>query len=172
MYYPIHLQIDDMDIAIIGGGQVAWRRCQFFLEAGKRVRVVAKAFLPQFQEVSGQLELIESSFHPSHLLGCGLVIAATDDSRLNDEIAALCRAQKKLVNVASRGEGSDFITPAVVKRGDVILTVSTSGKSPALSAKIKGDLERRYGEEIAVLAREEGLLRKQGQGCKNKWPKA
>ena len=146
MYYPIHLDIKDMNITIIGGGKIAFRKCQFFLENNKYVTVVAKAFIPEFKEVeAGAIKLIQDEYRHSYIDDSFLVIAATDDVLLNEEIGLYCQGRQKLVNVASDVRMSNFIIPGQVQRGDLLLSVSTGGKNPRLTKEIKEKLQREYG---------------------------
>jgi precorrin-2 dehydrogenase/sirohydrochlorin ferrochelatase len=152
MYYPIHLQLADMKITIIGGGKIALRKCQFFRENEKPVTVVAKAFIPEFKEFQGPgLELIQDEYCHRYIDDSFLVIAVTDDTKLNGEIGAYCRARQKLVNVASDASLSNFIIPGVVQRGELLMSVSTSGRNPSLAKEIKEQLHQQYGPEYAEM---------------------
>lgn len=147
MYYPIHLDIKDLTITIIGGGPIAYRKCQFLVESGKHVTVVAKDFTPEFTTISDQVTLIKDTYNPSYIEESFLVIAATDDRQLNADIGAYCKAKQKLVNVASDQAQSNFIIPGQIKRGDLLLSVSTSGKNPTFAKTIKTQLQQLYGPE-------------------------
>ncbi|MCL1989621.1 MAG: bifunctional precorrin-2 dehydrogenase/sirohydrochlorin ferrochelatase [Defluviitaleaceae bacterium] len=144
MYYPIHLDLSQFKVTLIGGGKIAFRKCQFFIELGKPVTVVAKTFIPEFMACGNKVTLIQAAYEPRHIADSQLIIAATDDRRLNEEIGDYCRSQKKLVNVASDKQQSNFIIPSQIKSGDLLFSVSTSGKHPRLTKKIKGELKKLY----------------------------
>jgi precorrin-2 dehydrogenase/sirohydrochlorin ferrochelatase len=84
-----------------------------------------------------------------HLEGAVLVIAATDDAGANRRVGAACRARGIPVNAVDQPEDCTFIVPAVVRRGDLLLAVSTSGRSPALARAVREELEARFGPEYA-----------------------
>jgi len=150
MYYPIHLDLTDINITIIGGGKIAFRKCQFFLEKKKPVTLVAKDFIPEFKGVQKKgLNLIQDEYCQSYIEGSFLVIAATDDVMLNEEIGRYCKSKGKLVNVASDASLSNFIIPSIISRGDLLLSVSTSGKNPSLTKEIKQQLQQRYGDNYS-----------------------
>jgi precorrin-2 dehydrogenase/sirohydrochlorin ferrochelatase len=88
------------------------------------------------------------------------VIGATNDEDLNRRISADAAAFNLLCNIADRPEKCNFILPAIVQRGDLVLTVSTSGKSPALAKKLRSDLEKQFGEEYAWMLKLMGAIRR------------
>jgi len=155
MYVPIHLDVRDMNIAVIGGGEIAWRKCQFFIVNKIPVTVVAKTFISDFKEPSSEkITLIEAAYKVDDIKDSHLVIAATNDAVLNDEIGAYCKAEGKLVNVASSALASNFIMPGIVQRSDLLLSVSTSGKNPSLAKSIKQELQEQYGPEYEKIVQE------------------
>jgi precorrin-2 dehydrogenase/sirohydrochlorin ferrochelatase len=88
-----------------------------------------------------------------------LVIGATDNEELNRRISADARDRKVLCNIADRPEICDFILPSIVHRGDLIIAISTSGKSPAFAKKLRKDLEKKFGNEYAEFLRLMGAIR-------------
>ena len=146
MYYPINLRIDDMKIVIIGGGKVAYRKCINFLAFNKRVLVVSKEFIEEFEGIKNQIEMIKDSYDEKYIKDAFVVVAATNNKEVNHKIGIYCRQYNKLVNVVDDKELSNFTVPSFVKRGDLLLSVSTGGKSPSLSSKIRKDLEDVYDE--------------------------
>lgn len=150
MYFPIHLDVCEMKITLVGGGKIAWRKCQFFIHNKIPVTVVAKEFLPAFKKLPGEIvRCMKEEYKVDHIRDSDLVIAATNNAELNAEIGAYCKQQGKLVNVASSTSISNFIMPGIVQRGDLLLSVSTSGKSPSLTKEIKQALQKQYGPEYA-----------------------
>ena len=95
----------------------------------------------------------------SCLTGAALVIGATDNERVNTQIASDARSRGIPVNIVDKPALCDFILPSVVERGDLLVAVSTGGKSPALAAKLREDLEEMFGPEYAVLVEILGKLR-------------
>jgi precorrin-2 dehydrogenase/sirohydrochlorin ferrochelatase len=145
--YPLLLDVSDRLIVIVGGGEVAVRKAIGLLDAGaKRVRMIAprgSAHMPD------SVERIYDAYRREHLQSAGLVFAATDDPHVNVHVLRDARAMNILVCRADADEGNsgDFATPAMLRRGPVLVTVSTGG-SPALAkmlrATIEGNLDPRF----------------------------
>ncbi|WP_455539005.1 precorrin-2 dehydrogenase/sirohydrochlorin ferrochelatase family protein [Terrisporobacter sp.] len=146
MYYPINLKIDNVKIVIIGGGKVAYRKCMNFLAFNKKVLVVSKDFIEEFEEIKNHIEIIKDNYHEKYIKDAFVIVAATNNKEVNKEIGIYCREHGKLVNVVDDVELSNFTVPSFVKRGELLLSVSTGGKSPSLSSKIRKNLEEIYDE--------------------------
>ena len=146
MFYPINLKIDDMKIVIIGGGKVAYRKCMNFLAFNKKVKVISQEFIEEFEEIKDQIEMIKDSYDEKYIKDDFVVVAATNNKEVNHKIGIYCRQYNKLVNVVDDKDLSNFTVPSFVKRGDLLLSVSTGGKSPSLSSKIRKDLEEVYDD--------------------------
>ena len=146
MFYPINLKIDDMKIVIIGGGKVAYRKCMNFLAFNKKVKVISQDFIEEFEEIKDQIEMIKDSYDEKYIKDDFVVVAATNNKEVNHKIGIYCRQYNKLVNVVEDKDLSNFTVPSFVKRGDLLLSVSTGGKSPSLSSKIRKDLEEVYDD--------------------------
>ena len=143
---PINLKIDDMNIIIIGGGKVAYRKCINFLAFNKKVRVISKDFIEEFEGLKDCIDTIKDNYDEKYIKDAFVVVAATNNEDVNREIGLYCREHGKLVNVVDNANLSNFTVPSFVKRGDLLLSVSTGGKSPSLSSKIRKDLEEVYDE--------------------------
>ncbi|WP_434794082.1 Precorrin-2 dehydrogenase [Terrisporobacter petrolearius] len=146
MYYPINLKKNDMKIVVIGGGKVAYRKCINFLAFNKKVIVVSEEFIKEFEDIKGEIEIIKDSYNEKYIKDAFVVVAATNNKDVNHKIGTYCREYAKLVNVVDDIDLSNFTVPSFVKRGDLLLSVSTGGKSPSLSAKIRKELEEVYDE--------------------------
>ncbi|HEX4792822.1 MAG TPA: bifunctional precorrin-2 dehydrogenase/sirohydrochlorin ferrochelatase [Humisphaera sp.] len=144
--YPLLLDVCDRPILIIGGGAVAARKAVGVIAAGaNQVRCVS----PTFQaELPASVERIVAEYNPKHLDGAKLVFAATDRSDVNAAVVRDCRARGIWVNRADSDEAEpgDFVTPAKLEEGPVIVAVSAG--SAALSAAIRDQIakaiDRRY----------------------------
>ena len=149
LFYPVNINLDNMEIIIVGGGKVALRKCMNFLDFGKSVTVLAPEFDSRFLEIGNKVDLIEDTFKEEYIEKFDIVVAATDNKEVNEEIACICRKKSKLINVVDSRDLSDFTVSSYVKRGDLLIGISTGGKIPALSAKIRRDLEEIYDESFA-----------------------
>jgi precorrin-2 dehydrogenase/sirohydrochlorin ferrochelatase len=158
-YYPLHLDLTGKLCLVVGGGPVAERKVSGLLESGARVRVVCLEATPELQREAavGRIELILSAYQSDHLAGACLAFAATDREEINAAIAADAVARNVWVNRADIYAAGDFIAPAVVRRGDLCLSVSTGGNQPLLTARLAEELAQRYGPDygdyIALLGR-------------------
>jgi len=161
-YYPIQLDVRGRRCLVVGGGGVGTRKADTLLSCGGRVTVVSLEITDELRRLSagGAITLWERAYAVSDLEGIYLVIGATDDEDLNRRISADAAALNILCNIADRPEKCNFILPAIVQRGDLVLTVSTSGQSPALAKKLRHELERQFGEEYAVLLQLMGAIRR------------
>ncbi len=146
MLYPINLKIEDTKIIIIGGGKVAYRKFMNFLDFCKKVKLISTEFIDEFEEIKDKIEMIKDDYDEKYIVDSFIVIAATNNKQINYNIGKYCRQHGKLVNVVDNQELSNFTVPSYVKRGDLLISISTGGKSPSLSAKIRKELEESYGE--------------------------
>ncbi|HET6365000.1 MAG: bifunctional precorrin-2 dehydrogenase/sirohydrochlorin ferrochelatase [Nitrospirota bacterium] len=160
-FYPIYLDLRDRSCLVVGGGQVAERKTLTLLEAGANVRIISPSLTQKLQELSqsGKIIHLPKTVDDKDLTGALLVIAATDSLEVNAGIGRLCKKRNILVNVVAPPDESSFIVPSVVERGELLIAVSTSGMSPALSKKIRQELEERYGPEYEVFLRKMSMLR-------------
>lgn len=161
MLYPINLKLDELDVVIIGGGEIAYRKCKNFLEFNKNVTIVSKQILNKFYDLKGNIKIIKDDYKEIYIKDASVIIAATNNRELNMEIGLYCRAKNKLVNVVDNIEISNFTVPSYIKRGDLLISVSTGGKSPSLSSKIKKEIEERYTEDYEEYLNVLGDIRKE-----------
>lgn len=148
MFYPININLDNVEIIIVGGGNVALRKCKNFLDFGKSVTILSPEFNKNFFEVAEKVDFIKDDFKEEYVDEFDIVIAATDSKEINEEIACICRKKSKFVNVVDSGDLSDFTTTSYLKRGDLLIGISTGGKVPALSSKIRRELEEKYKDDF------------------------
>ena len=150
-YYPIHLDIKNRDCLIVGGGAVGTRKVNTLIECGARVTVVSPDPTPELTKLAseGSVTLKKRAYRNDDLTGMFLVIGATDDERLNRQISKDAEQAQILCNIADRPEVCNFILPSIVCRGDLVITISTSGKSPALAKHLRQKLETQFGPEYA-----------------------
>ena len=160
-YYPINLNIHNRDCLVVGGGGVGTRKVITLLDCGARVTVVSPDPTPRLKKLAaeGSIQLKERSYRSDDVDQVFLVIGATDDENLNRQISKDAERVKILCNIADRPDVCNFILPAIVRRGDLAITISTSGKSPALAKRLRLDLQTQFGEQYADLLRLMGAIR-------------
>ncbi|MDB5173231.1 MAG: precorrin-2 dehydrogenase and sirohydrochlorin ferrochelatase [Phycisphaerales bacterium] len=155
--YPLLLDVAGRLVVIVGGGNVAVRKAGGLLAAGARsVRCVA----PEFSaDLPAAVERIKEPYACRHLEGAGLVFAATDRNEVNDAVVRDARQRGILVNRADAddAEPGDFVTPAKLERGAVIVTVSAG--SAALAAAVRDDLAGKLDGRFVKMADAMRLLR-------------
>jgi precorrin-2 dehydrogenase/sirohydrochlorin ferrochelatase len=155
--YPIFLELTGRRVVVVGGGAVAVRKARSLLAAKARLVVVGEKVndvLTGLCADSGA-ELIRSKYSKDYLAGAVLVIAATNDLRLNRRIYKDCQELEILCNVVDQPDLCDFYVPAVVKRGDLQIAIGTEGDCPAYAGHIRKKLEQifteKHGEFLAEL---------------------
>lgn len=145
--YFISLSLTGKTCLVVGGGQVAERKVQSLLECGARVVVVSPTITPGLARLveKGRLIYRKGYYTLSDLEGVFLVIGAANREEVNRQVAGDCAERNLIVNIVDDPSKGNFFVPAVVKRGDLSIAVSTGGKSPMLARKIREDLEKTYG---------------------------
>ena len=146
MLYPINLEIKDIKITIIGGGEVAYRKCKNFLDFGKSIRVISPEFIDKFDLIKKDIELVYDMYKEEYIKDSFIVVAATNNKEINKNIGIYCRNYGKLINVVDDIHLSNYTVPSYIKRGDLLISISTGGKSPSLASKIKKELEEKYDD--------------------------
>lgn len=147
-YYPAFLNLKGKRVIVIGGGKVAERKIFTLLRAGAGVTVISPKITKGLEKLrrAGRIKHISREYRKKDQKNALLVIAATDSQDINKQVFkdAPC-----LVNVVDSPSLCNFIVPSVVKRGPLMIAVSTSGISPALSRTIRGEIKRLYSPEFA-----------------------
>lgn len=161
MLYPINLELKDINITIIGGGEVAYRKCKNFLAFSKRVRVVSPEFIDKFELIKSNVDLIYDEYKEEYIKDSFIVVAGTNNKEINKNIGIYCRECGKLVNVVDDIKLSNYTIPSYVKRGDLLISISTGGKSPSLSSKIKKELQEKYDDSYEEYINILGEIRKE-----------
>lgn len=153
--YPISLiGLATRRSVVIGGGAVAARKVAGLLAAGAAVTVISPALVPELAQraAAGEIEVVSRAYRPGDLAGAFLAIAATDDPAVNRAVWEEAERGGCLINVVDDPGHSNFIVPAVVRRGEIVLAISTGGASPALARRLRERLEAAIGPEYGVLA--------------------
>ena len=142
-YFPIFMNVRGQTCLVVGGGAVARRKTEALLRSGASIRLVAPQISADLQTLvqEKQGELLPRAFQATDLDDVVLVIAATDDEQVNQQVSALAAQARLPVNVVDQPELSSFITPAVVDRSPVVVAVSSGGKAPVLTRLLKARIE-------------------------------
>lgn len=147
-YYPIQLQLQGKEVVIIGGGKVAERKIAGLLHTGAVITVVSPELTETLHDFVIEEKIIwkKKHFTADDLDGAFLVIAATNEREVNLAVKQAA-APHQLLSLIDNPEESNFILPSVIRQGKLTITISTSGASPLLAKKIKGEIAELYGPE-------------------------
>lgn len=160
-YYPIHLDLRGRDVLVVGGGVIAEGKAQQLISAGARVTVVSPTLTARLSELvnQGVIDYRCGSFIENDLNGVTLVISATDDQAVNEAVARAAAWRRIWCNVVDQPSLCSFITPALVTRGELQISVSTSGGSPSVAQRVKREIAELIGEEYGELLELAAALR-------------
>lgn len=152
-FYPVNLDIADKYCIVVGGGRVAYRKICSLLGCGALVTVISPQVLPEIELLAERNEvlLIRRAYREGDLENGVLVFAATDNPGVQAMVAREARQRHILLNSADDPGRCDFQVPAKVRRGELLITISTGGGSPAISRMIRMELEEQFGPEYSVL---------------------
>jgi precorrin-2 dehydrogenase/sirohydrochlorin ferrochelatase len=160
-YFPINLDVLGKPVIIVGGGAVAARKCLALLDACAQVSIIAPLLAEQLGELAkkGMVTHLARKYSEGDLSGAFLVFAATDSRVVNRAVANEAKTKGIPADITDSPDLSDFTSPAVITRGDLLITVATGGASPALARKVRLELEKRYGPEYAGFIKILGKVR-------------
>lgn len=153
--YPICLVgLGTRQAVVIGGGVIADRKVEGLLAAGAQITLISPALTPELRALAetGVISAIERPYQHGDLKEAFLVIAATDDPETNQAIWSEALARGCLINVVDDPQHSNFIVPAIVRRGEMNIAISTGGSSPALARRLRERIEAWIGPEYGLLA--------------------
>ncbi len=152
-YYPIVLEMTGRRCLVIGGGVVAERKIAGLLGVGAEVTVISPKVTEAISHWSknNSIQLEGRCYRRGDLAGYQLVFVATDDADVNDRVYQESKSCGAWVNAADDPDDCDFILPAVIRRGDLTVAVSTGGASPAATRAIREELDGYFTEDFAQL---------------------
>ncbi len=154
-YYPIVVEMADRPVLVVGGGAVAERKAEGLLDACARVTVVSPLLTARLGSwaSAGSIRHIARDYRAGDLAGHELAVVATDDGKVNAAVSREARGRGVWVNAVDDPAHCDFILPSILRRGDLVVAVTTGGASPGLARAIREELEVYFGGEYAALVR-------------------
>lgn len=160
-HLPIFCQLRNRTCLLVGGGDVAERKARLLLEAGARLIVNALDFAAQFDAwaQAGKLTLVPGAFNEALLDDCWLVIAATDDDGVNQQVSDAAEARRIFCNVVDAPKQASFIMPSIIDRSPLMVAISSGGTSPVLARLLREKLESLLPLHLGQVARYAGTLR-------------
>ncbi len=164
--FPVFLKLEGRKVLVVGAGNVGEQKISGLLSTGAFIRVVA----PQATElvrqwaVEGRIRFDQRGYAASDLDDMALVIVATAVTELNRQVYSDAQQRGILCNIVDVPEQCDFYYPAVVRRGDLQIAISTSGQSPSLAQRIREQIEQQFGPAYAGWVKELGEVRRRVLG--------
>lgn len=155
-YFPFYIDIKNKNCVVIGGGKTALRKIRRLVSFEPCIKVISPDILPEIYEIP-DIEIICREYRKGDIDNAFMVISATDNKKLNTEIFNYCQEKNILVNTVDDIEKCGFIFPSLVHEGDIVIGVSTGGKSPAFAKfmrlSIDNMLDSYYLKIFEVLSR-------------------
>jgi precorrin-2 dehydrogenase / sirohydrochlorin ferrochelatase len=166
--YPVFFDLTQRPCVVIGGGAVAERKVAGLVEAGATVTVISPDLTPSLQQQvdNGVVECRARRYQSGDLSGFFLAFTATGDARVDTLIFAEGRATGVPVNSADDPARCDFFLPAVIRRGDLAIAVSTGGSSPALARVMREELHAMVGEDYTLLMEIAAAMRREARNLR------
>lgn len=137
--FPLCINLEDKRFLIVGYGRIAKRKLKAISEFTSNIKIITKN--PTEEELGKGIEIVNKCFDEKDLEGVDFVITATGNREQDEAVVASCKAKGIPVNAADDREECDFFLPGIIKRGDLVVSVSTSGKSPAYSRHLREQIE-------------------------------
>jgi len=166
--YPVFLKVTELEVLIIGGGNVGLEKLTFLLKSSPsaRVTIVSKAFIPEVISLAKghRVSIVEDAYNSSYLSGKQIVIATTDDLDVNLQVYNDCKKEHILVNLADNPTYCDFYMGGIVTKGNVKIAISTNGKSPTAAKRLRQFFEEILPENINELVENLNVYRKTIKG--------
>jgi precorrin-2 dehydrogenase len=154
MFYPVYLNLAGKRVLVVGGGEVAERKIESLLGTGATIVVVSPDATSRILLLATEkrVELHRRIYKTEDCAGANFVFSATDDAAVSEAVFNDAHAAGALVNTADQPPLCDFIMPAVVRRGDIAIAISTGGTSPGLAARLRQKIAKLIGPEYGQLA--------------------
>jgi siroheme synthase-like protein len=160
-YYPICVNLRGQLCVVVGGGKIAEGKVEGLLTAGAKVKIISPELTSHLHELvnQDQITYIARAYQKGDLTGAFMVICATDQAEINHKVWQEASANRQLVNVVDDTPRCNFIAPAILRKGDLTLAISTAGKAPALAVRLKERLQEQIGTEYERFLELSGQLR-------------
>ena len=160
-YYPVYIEMREQPCTVIGGGKIAEGKVEGLLAVKAKVTIISPDLTPRLRELAqqNQITYIARAYQPGDLTGAFMVICATDQAEINHQVWQEASANHQLVNVVDDTPRCNFIAPSILRKGDLTIAISTSGKAPALAVRLKERLQHELGPEYERFLELAGKLR-------------
>ena len=156
-FYPILINLQRFPCLVVGGGQVAFRKIQSLLSYNVKITVLSPKICKPLKTLikKNKIKIIPKAYSKEYIKNFRIIFCATDNQKISEQVHSDCKIGNKLLNVADVPDLCDFILPAVVRRGDLTISVSSQGRAPFFAKEIKNKIDHifpSYYEDIIDLA--------------------
>lgn len=160
-YFPLFCRLQGRRCLLVGAGDVAERKARLLLEAGAELLVGALDFSPAFRQWAQQetITLLPGAFDQHWLTGCWLVVAATSDDAVNQQVAEAAEKLQIFCNLVDAPQQASAIMPSIIDRSPLMVAVSSGGRAPVLARLLREKLEAMLPQHLGQLAQLAGTLR-------------
>ena len=169
MQFPVNLNLHGRPVLVVGGGRIAYRKVEQLLMADAEVTVLSPMFVDEFHSLP--VTLVQREYASGDIDAFRLVITATGNMPVNQQIFDECEAIGIWINSADDPDRCAFTLPAALRRGDLMVTVSTGGASPALASWLRSHLELsivpEFEQVVSRLAIERARIHAEGESTEN-----
>jgi precorrin-2 dehydrogenase/sirohydrochlorin ferrochelatase len=161
-FFPSYINLDNKKILLVGGGAIALEKLEKLIEFTTDITVISKEISSEFLEYATRynISIIKKAYQKGDIDGFDIVVVATDSISLHKEIYQESRDSRILVNSVDDTAYCDFIFPSYIKKGDLTISISTSGASPAMAKRVRLYIEKLIPENIADFLKEMRELRR------------
>lgn len=150
-YYPLATKLTEKLVVVIGGGEVAERKINSLLESAAKILLVSPEVTPKLRRLVAQKNIrwIRRKVLRKDIAGSYIIICATDDNEVNEEVSRWAQKRKTWINVVDKTVLCDFISPAVIRKDNCIIAVYTDGKDPKLSRDLKNYIKEQWDDFLS-----------------------
>lgn len=143
-YFPMFVDLSDKNVVVVGGGNIATRRVKTLLQFTRNVTAVAPLMTQDLQELgkAGMVTVLQRAVKRSDLTMAYMVIAATNDHKLNDEIYRVCKEEGIYVNIADDKEKCDFYFPGIFMQDELVVGITASGLDHKKARRVRVAIEQ------------------------------
>lgn len=161
--YPVFLNLKDRLCVVVGGGNVAERKVQGLLHTGAKIKVISPELTETLHTLNeeGKIIWIPRGYQPGDLQGAFLVITATNNPQVQKEVFQEAEERGIPCNIVDNPQLCSFIVPSLIRRGELIIAISTSGASPAVAKRLREQLELLFSEEFSLYLKVMRLIREE-----------
>ena len=160
-YLPIFVDLAEKNVLVVGGGHIALRKIDLLRQAGANIQIVAEQLIAPLHKLwqAGKVNWIAQHFTPAQLQSVYLVVTATNDTQLNQQIFQLAQAENRLVNTVDDQSHCSFIFPSIIDRSPVQIAISSAGTAPVLVRLLREKLEALLPQHLSTMAEIAGRWR-------------